>query len=437
MTVATDTSLRDLPSARPKGMFATYGVWVAAAIVLAVLPMIFYSGSAVSTMCLMGITIIFALSYNMLLGQTGLLSFGHAVFYGMGGFLTVYALNQAESVGAPLPLWLFPLAGGTAGLIFGVIFGWISTRRAGVTFAMITLGIGELVASVALILRHVFGGEEGITTDRTALLHLFGITFGSQVQVYYLIAGWCFVSAALMYAFTRTPLGRICSAVRDNPERARFIGYNTQTVRFISFSIASLFAGISGGLAACNFEIMNSSQLGGAQSATVILMTYIGGVGIFSGPVIGAILVTWLQLTLSDVTDVWQLYFGLLFVGMVMYAPEGIAGMLARQLPLLRAGRLHRVVPYYALALVPGLAALIGLATLIELVNRIAADSSYGPAMVLFGVPVRADSPLPWLAGLVLLAGGGRLFRHAAHIALEAYNASLAAVPARAGGPGA
>lgn len=433
MSGGAGIAVSDLPSGRSAGFVAAYGVWVVTAVVLIVLPHVFGSGSALSTMSLMGISVIFALSYNMLLGQTGLLSFGHAVFFGMGGFLTVYAMNTLESSGVPLPLWVFPLAGAAAGLFFGIVFGAISTRRAGVTFAMITLGIGELVSSGALILRHVFGGESGITTDRTDLLHLFGVTFGPQIQVYYLIAGWCFISAAAMYAFTRTPLGRICVAVRDNPERVRFIGYNTQTVRFISFSLAGMFAGIAGGLAVCNFEIVNSTQLGGAQSATVILMTYMGGVGNFAGPIIGAILVTYLQLTLSDVTGVWQLYFGLLFIAMVMYAPDGIAGMLARQGPLLRAGQLHKVIPYYLMAFVPGVVAVIGLVTIIEMTNRVAADAAYGPQMILFGVPVDAHSPVPWLVGLVLLVAGSWLFRRAALAAHDVYDAALAVALVKTG----
>ncbi len=124
----------------------------------------------------MGIMIIFALSYNMLLGQTGLLSFGHAVFFGLGGFLTAHAINTVRASHAPLPLEVFPIVGAATGLLFGIIFGAVSTRRAGTAFAMITLGIGELVSSSALILRHVFGGEEGISIDRTRVLHLFGIS---------------------------------------------------------------------------------------------------------------------------------------------------------------------------------------------------------------------------------------------------------------------
>jgi branched-chain amino acid transport system permease protein len=403
----------------------TCGVWIAAAVVLAVLPYIFSSGLAVTTMSLMGMMIIFALSYNMLLGQTGLLSFGHAVFFGLGGFLTVHAMNVAGGSNVPLPLVVFPLIGGMAGLLFGVILGAVATRRAGTAFAMITLGIGELVSSSALILRHFFGGEEGISTDRTALVQPFGVTFGPQVQVYYLIAAWCLASVAAMYALTRTPFGRICNAVRDNPERARFIGYNTQTVRFIAFSLSGFFAGIAGGLVAINFELMSSMQLGAAQSGSVILMTFIGGVGEFAGPIIGAILITYLQVTLSDATDVWELYLGLLFIGMVMFAPDGIAGLLERQRPLLYARQLHRVVPFYALALLPGLAAVAGLSLVIEMTNQLAANAAAGPAMTFFYVPLKANGPLPWVVATALLAGGTWLFLRAARATGEAYSQAI------------
>ncbi len=394
---------------------------------LALLPQVLSSGLAISTMCLMGIMIVFALSYNMLLGQTGLLSFGHAVFFGLGGFLTAHALDTVRHAHAPLPLEVFPLVGGATGLVFGILFGAVATRRAGTAFAMITLGIGELVASSALILRHVFGGEEGVSVDRTRVLHLFGITFGPQIQVYYLIAGWCLLSAAAMYALTRTPFGRICNAVRDNPDRASFIGYNTTTVRFLAFSMAGLFAGIAGGLAAINFEIVTSSTMGAAQSGTVVLMTYIGGVGNFAGPIIGAILVTYLQVMLSDITGAWQLYFGLLFIAIVMFVPGGIAGLLALQQPLLRAGRLHRVLPYYLLALAPGLVAFAGLSMVIEMSFQLTVNAADGPQMSFAHVPIDAVSPLPWLVAAALLVGGGWLFRRAGRMALAAYDEALAA----------
>ena len=404
-----------------------YMIVIAAAIVMVLLPQIFSSGLALSTMCLMGITIIFALSYNMLLGQTGMLSFGHAVYFGLGGFLTAHMVNFARASDAPLPLWVFPIVGGLTGLAFGIIFGAVSTRRAGTAFAMITLGIAELVASSALILRPIFGGEEGITINRTKLVHLFGWSFGPQLQVYFLIAIWCLVAAVLMYAITRTPFGRISNAVRDNPARVRFIGYNTSVVRFIAFAMSGFFAGIAGGLATVNFEIVNFSQMGAAQSGSVILMTFIGGVGNFAGPIIGAVLVIYLQVMLSDITGVWQLYFGLLFIGMVMYAPEGIAGLIAKQRPLVQNRQFGRVLPHYLMALIPGLVAIAGLSLLIEIAFQLTVNAPDGPAMSFARIPFDADNPLAWLIGIALLIGGGYVFRRLGRNALDAYGEALAA----------
>ncbi|SMH54423.1 branched-chain amino acid ABC transporter permease [Mesorhizobium australicum] len=413
------------------GVSMRYAVWIALAVALLLLPYLFSSRLAVSTMCLMGTMIIFALSYNMLLGQTGLLSFGHAVFFGLGGYVTVHLLNVAGGGDWPIPLPLFPVIGGLGGLVFGVLFGAVATRRAGTAFAMITLGIGELVVSSALILRRFFGGEEGITTDRTEVMSLFGYSFGPQFQVYYLIAGWCFVSIAAMYAITRTPFGRICNAVRDNPQRTAFIGYDTQRVRFIAFSLAGLFAGIAGGLSVINFEIINASQMGAVESGSVILMTYIGGMGNFAGPIIGAILITWLQLALSDATQIWPLYVGLLFIGMVMFVPGGLAGLLAQQQPLLANRTLHRVVPYYLLALLPGVVAVIGLSILAETSHQFSIRASYGPDLTLYGIPFDVTSPWPWLVGLALTIGGGWLYLRAARLARGAYDEALAEGRAR------
>ena len=198
--------------------------WLAAVAVAILLPYLFSGGAALSVMSLMGFAIIFSLSYNVLLGQTGLLSFGHAVYYGLGGFITAHALNVIAASKLPIPLPLVPLIGGVAGLVFAIPLGWVSTKRAGTAFSMISLGIGELIAASALILRGFFGGEGGISTSRTSTLQLFGISFGPQIQVYYLIAAWCLICAGLMYALTRTPLGRMCNAVRENPERAEFVG---------------------------------------------------------------------------------------------------------------------------------------------------------------------------------------------------------------------
>ncbi|MDE1936553.1 branched-chain amino acid ABC transporter permease [Bradyrhizobium sp.] len=402
----TDATALDELKEQPGGNLRFYGIWLIAAAALIVLPLVFSSGSSLTSFNLIGIAIIFALSYNILLGQTGLLSFGHAVHYGLGGFLAVHVMNAVANYNWPLPLPFIPLVGGVGGLAFAILVGWVMTKRAGTVFAMISLGIGELVASSSLILRSVFGGESGITTDRTALPHMFGWTFGPQRQVYYLIAFWVLVSAIAMYALTRTPLGRICNAVRDNPERVEFIGYDPHVVRYFAYGFAGFFAGIAGGLTAINFEIANSAYLGATQSGIVLFAAFIGGTAYFFGPILGAILVTYLQLGLTNITTVWQLYFGIIFIGIVMFAPGGIAGLLMMHRPLVRAGSWPVVIPSYLLAALPTLVFALGIILSIETVAHYTASEGEGNIINLFGVPFDATAPTTWAVAALLFVGG-------------------------------
>ena len=386
--------------------FRFYGLWAGAVAVLIALPLVFSSGSAITAFNLMGIAIVFALSYNILLGQTGLLSFGHAAHFGLGACLAVHVMNAVAAHDWPIPLPLIPLFGGLGGVGFAIVIGWLVTKRAGTVFAMISLGVGELVASSSLILRSVFGGEAGVSTDRTALPHIFGLTFGPQIQIYYLIAVWMVISTAAMYALTRTPLGRVCNAIRDNAMRVEFIGYDPHVVRYLAYCFAGFFAGVAGGLTAINFELANSASLGAAQSGFVLFATFIGGAGSFIGPILGAIVVTYLQLGLANLTPVWELYFGILFIGIVMFAPFGLAGLLLMHRPLIRAGRLGMVFPAYAVALIPTLALASGLILTIETVARYTDSEGQGTLISLFGLPFQAMSPTTWIAAAVLTIGG-------------------------------
>jgi branched-chain amino acid transport system permease protein len=386
--------------------FGRYAVWLGAAVLLAVLPLIFRSGLALTMMSLMGISIVFALSYNILLGQTGMLSFGHAVYYGLGAYFTVHSMNAAVNAGLPIPLPLMPAVGGLAGLIFAMLFGWVSTKRSGTAFAMISLGLAELVGSSSLILRSFFGGEEGVSTNRTQLPGVLGWNFGPQVQIYYLIAFWCLLSAAAMYALTRTPFGRMCNAVRENAERVAFAGYNPQTIRYMAFCFAGLFGGIAGGLAAINFELANAALFSATQSGMVLVAAFVGGAGYFIGPVIGAVLVTYLQTMLSDVTDVWQLYFGLLFIATVMFAPGGIAHLIMMHRPLLRAGAIWRVIPAYCLALLALFVFAAGLTLSIEMTAHISLKAEEGPIIKILGFAADTYAWQSWAAAIALIAAG-------------------------------
>jgi branched-chain amino acid transport system permease protein len=383
-----------------------YGSWIAIAIALLALPYIFSSGGSLTTFSLIGISIIFSLSYNILLGQTGMLSFGHAVYYGLGGFATIHGMNLIAGSKLPVPLPLVPLIGGITGLFFAAIFGWVPTRRSRTAFAMISLGVAELVASSSLILRSFFGGEAGISANRTKLLPVFDWNFGPQIQIYYLVAFWTLLGVVAMYALTRTPFGRMCNAVRDNPERVQFVGYDPHVIRFLAFCFAGFFAGIAGALTAINFEIANAAYLGSMQSGVVLMAAYIGGVRFFSGPIIGAIFVTYLLLALSDLTAVWQLYFGLFFILVVMFAPGGITGLLMKHRPLVRAGTLFTVLRAYLVALVPTLTTIAGLILAIEIVAQHTLNAGEDPNTKAFGVRFNAASPLIWLLAVALVIGG-------------------------------
>ena len=390
-------------------LLRTYGLWILATVVVFALPHIFDSRANQSMFGQMGIFVIFALSYNMLLGQSGMLSFGHAVYFGFAGFVSVHVMRLVDA-GFAYPAILLPFFGAAAGLALGIIFGSFSTKRAGTVFAMITLGIAELVGALATFIGF-FGGEEGITGDRTIGPGLPGFSLAPQIQVYYVIAAWALIAALLMYAITRTPLGRMANAVRDNPERAAFIGYNTQRVRFVMFSLSGMFAGVAGALFAIQFEILQFTNIGVAASGSVLLMTFIGGAGFFLGPIIGAILVTFLELELTNFTNAWLLYFGLFFVLMVMFIPTGVAGLIMQHQPIWRAGVLHRLAPAYALALVPGLVFAVGTIGLIEIVYFTSTKAGTNTIMSVFTITFDAAKPLPWITAAVVAIGGFALFR--------------------------
>jgi branched-chain amino acid transport system permease protein len=384
-----------------------YLVWTLFAIVLIVSPLLFKSSLALTMLSQMGYLIIICLSYNILLGQGGMLSFGHAVYVGLGSFLAIHAMNMGGKGGLQIPLVLIPLVGGLAGMFFAVIFGFVTTKKSGTTFAMITMGIGELVASMALMFPSFFGGEGGITTDRVYGPTFFGFNFGPQIQVYYLIAAYCFVCTGLMYAFTGTPLGRMLNAVRDNPERVEFIGYNTQRVRYFAFIIAGFFAGIGGGLASINFEIVNAADsLNAIRSGGYLLFTFLGGAVFFFGPIIGAVLLVFASILLSELSKAWQLYFGLVFVFMVMFAPGGIASLVMMNLRVAKFGKFDRFWLLYlalAVALVP---VVVGAAALIEMIYHIQLNAAMGPTLNFFGVALDTSGVGSWLGALAILAVG-------------------------------
>lgn len=382
-------------------------IWSLYALVLLTVPLLFTSSLSQTMLSQMGIAIIVCLSYNILLGQGGMLSFGHAVYSGMGSFLAIHTLNQVAG-GFPLPVSLIPIVGGLSSMAVAILLGWVTTKKAATPFAMITLGIGELVWAMSLMFPGFFGGEGGVSGNRVTGAKVFGITYGPQIELYYLIAIYTFICTGLMFAFTRTPLGRMLNAVRDNPERVEFVGYDTQKVRYIAFIIAAFFAGISGGLAALNFEIVTSEVVGGARSGAYLLFTFLGGATFFFGPIIGAVLMVLAFVLLSEFTKAWLLYLGLVFLFMVMYAPGGVASLIMMNVRVAMFGHLRKLWVNYLMLTLTGLIVLLGAAAMIEMLYHLQLDDALGAKLQFFGVMLDVRGLSSWFgAGLVLLVGLG------------------------------
>lgn len=385
-------------------------IWGLFSLVMAVAPLIFTSSLSHTMLSQMGIAIIVCLSYNILLGQGGMLSFGHAVYSGMGSFLTIHTLNAVSQGKWMLPVSLIPVMGGVAAALVAMLLGWVTTKKAATPFAMITLGVGELVWAMSLMFPEFFGGEGGVSGDRVTGHKPWGITFGPQIQLYYLIAIYTLICTALMFAFTRTPLGRILNAVRDNPERVEFIGYNTQVVRYFAFVIAGFFAGISGGLAALNFEIVTAEVVSAHRSGAYLLFTFLGGATFFFGPIIGAVLMVLAFVLLSEITKAWLLYLGLIFLFMVMYAPGGVASLIMMNLRVASFGMLRRIwVSYIGLA-GTAIVALIGAGAMIEMIYHLQLNAALGNEVHFMGATLDAKGLNSWFGSAFILLTGLGLF---------------------------
>jgi branched-chain amino acid transport system permease protein len=364
-------------------------IWSLFALVLLAAPLVFTSNLSVTMLAQMGIAIIACLSYNILLGQGGMLSFGHAVYTGLGSYMAIHALNAVTGGKLNIPVSLLPIVGGVAGMGFAILLGWVTTRKSGTPFAMITLGVAELVFAMSLMFSEFFGGEAGVSGNRVAGEAFFGITYGPQIQVYYLIAIYTFVCVALMYAFTQTPLGRILNAVRDNPERVEFIGYNTQRVRYMAFIISGFFAGIAGGLGALNFEIVTAEVVGAGRSGAYLLFTFV---------------------LLSELTKAWLLYLGLVFLFMVMYAPGGIASLIMMNLRVAKFGKLRQIWTSYLALGLTAIVMLAGAGAMIEMVYHLQLNSALGDTVKFMGATLNAKSLDSWFGSAFVMLTGLGLF---------------------------
>jgi branched-chain amino acid transport system permease protein len=198
--------------------------------------------------------------------------------------------------------------------------------------------------------------------------------------------------------------------VRDNPERVEFVGYNTHWVRFMAFTISGFFAGIAGGLGAINTEIVNGEVLHASRSGAYLLFTFLGGATFFFGPIIGAVLMVICGVLLSELTKAWLLYLGLIFLFMVMYAPGGFASLILMNLRVAAFGKLKKLWTSYLALAGTALAALIGAATMIEMVYHRQLNEALGPELKFMGATLNSAGLDAWFGAGFLIAVGVALF---------------------------
>lgn len=364
------------------------------------------------------IAALFAMAFNLLMGQGGMLSFGHAAYFGIGAFAVLHAMRLVEYGDWNVPTVLLPVFGGLAGLLGGVVAGYFSTMRTGVYFSLVTLALAELLHSLAPHWQGVFGGEAGLSSMRMPSM---GFTFGTSIEVYYLTLAWTLGCIALLYRYTRTPFGRLTLALRDNQQRVRYLGYNAHGTKVMVFAISAMLAGVAGGLLALSNETANYSIFSTHISAQAVLHTFVGGSTVFFGPIIGAGIFSLFGYVVGDISRSWLLYQGIIFVLVMLYAPTGIGGLIDWHY------RQRRALPWKALqrpyaAMVAGALAL-GVAVIfaVQSFEHVLADRYQAQVertgewehYALFGLSWDPLSPLTWVPPLVLAVFGLWVIRRA------------------------
>ena len=270
---------------------------------------------------------LYAVTLNLLLGYMGVLSFGHAMFFGTGAYATALALTHIQG----FPLLPAVLVGGLAGGLLALILSPLLVRVSGTAFAMLTLAFGQLIFVVALKYREVTGGEDGIGGYPIPPLNLPGVVsidMTDKINFYYFAIAVIVVCLLILWFYTKTPFGSLVVAVRDNAMRMDYLGFNLPQTKAINLIVCGAFAGIAGAVHALLMKLVSTvGVLDINSSFTPIMMAYIGGVGSFFGPIIGSAVLHLLEDLVIRFTERIGLVNGAIFILVVLYAPMGLVGL--------------------------------------------------------------------------------------------------------------
>lgn len=301
---------------------------LALAAVACAAPLFVYPVLLMTVLCF----VVFACSFNLLLGYAGLLCFGHAMFFGGGAYITGYVLKSSS-----LPVEVGILAGAAAAAALGYVVGLVAVRRSGIQFAMITFAIAQFV--YFLLLQASFtGGEDGMQRiPRNALLGMIDVSKSSVF--YYVILGLTVASIALFYRIVHSPFGEILRAIRDNEARVESLGFKPERFKLIAFVLSAAMAGLAGGMKATVFQFATLTDVSWPVSGEVILMTLLGGLGTLTGPMVGAGIVIMLNDYLAGFGE-WSLIAqGAIMLLVIIFLRRGVVGELGAYLNRHRIAR--------------------------------------------------------------------------------------------------
>ena len=288
-----------------------------------VLPGVLYPVFLMKVLCFA----LFACAFNLLIGYVGLMSFGHAVFFGMGSYITAWAAKVWH-----LTPELAILLGGAMGLVLGVVIGWLAIKRQGIYFAMITLALGQMVYFFCLEAPFT-GGEDGI--QQVPRGHLFGlISLDQDMTMYWVTAAVYLAGFLLIHRIVHSPFGQVLKAIRENEPRATSLGYRTDDYKLIAFILSAFLAGIAGGTKAIVFGIATLTDVHYSMSGEVVLMTLVGGLGTIFGPVVGALIVSAMENYLAQFGAWVTVTQGVIFVACVLAFRRGVLGEIGNKLRL-------------------------------------------------------------------------------------------------------
>jgi branched-chain amino acid transport system permease protein len=307
--------------------------WVAAhpvaafALFFAVFPFLLPHRSLATQVMTYGL---FALGFNLLYGYTGLLSFGHAAYFGLGAYGTGIALAKLK-FGS---LWTALGAGVALAVLGGVVAGFFCLRRRGIYFAMLTLAFAQMLYFIAFHLADWTGGDDGL---RGIPLHPLGVpgltvSLRDPLIFYYFVFVLVLLAVAMLKRILDSPFGAVLQAIRENSDRATACGYDINRTKHLSFVFSALFTGLAGALEALRLTVVPVDALYWSTSGQVVIMTLLGGAGTFFGPFVGALTFVVLEERLSRVIEWWPIVIGAIFMAFVLFLPRGIWGTLTERL---------------------------------------------------------------------------------------------------------